>query len=185
MISTPVRQRAQLDLDLAVVELVLAQHLAEFLARFRIARVRRLIGREAHHARLGQQRVQHALLGGIERALAHLRHLLLARHLHRHVGQLLHDRLDVAADVADLGELGGFHLHERRVGELGEPARDLGLADPGRADHENVLRRDLLAQRLADLHAAPAVAQRDRHRALGRVLADDVFVEFLDDLRGG
>jgi hypothetical protein len=32
------------------------------------------------------------------------------------------DLLDVAADIADLGELGRLDLHERRVGELGEAA---------------------------------------------------------------
>ena len=39
-----------------------------------------------------------------------------------------------------------------------------------------------LAQRLVDLLAAPAVAQRDRDGALGVGLADDVLVEFGDDL---
>ena len=81
--------------------------------------------------------------------------------------QVADDRVDVAADVADLGELGRLDLDERRVGEPREPARDLGLADAGRADHQDVLRRDLLAQRLGDLLAPPAVAQRDRDRALG------------------
>ena len=35
------------------------------------------------------------------------------------------------------------------------------------------------------LHAAPAIAQRDGHGALGGVLADDVLVELLDDLARG
>jgi hypothetical protein len=145
----------------------------------------RLVGGEAHHARLRQQRIEHALLGGIQRALAHLGHFLLAGHLHGDVRQLLDDRVDVAADIADLGELGGLHLHERRVRQLRQAPRDLGLADPGRSDHQDVLRRDLLAQRLLHLHAAPAVAQRDGHGALGRGLPDDVLVEFLDDLLRG
>ena len=37
---------------------------------------------------------------------------------------------------------------------------------------------------LVDLHAAPAIAQRDRDGALGRALPDDVLVEFLDDFSG-
>jgi hypothetical protein len=53
------------------------------------------------------------------------------------------------------------------------------LPTPVGPDHEDVLRRDFPAQRLGDLHAPPAVAQRDRDRALGRVLADDVLVQFL------
>jgi len=35
---------------------------------------------------------------------------------------------------------------ERRPGEARQTARDLGLADAGRADHEDVLGRDLGAQ---------------------------------------
>jgi len=176
------RQATQLDLDLAIVELLLPQHLAELLAGLPVRRLRRRIGGEAQHARPRQQRIEHALLGGIERPLAHFRHLALARHFHGDVRQLLDDRVDVTADVADLGELGGLDLDERRVGELRQAARDLGLADPGRADHEDVLRGDLLAQRLAHLHAPPAVAQRNRHGALGCLLPDDVLVELLDDL---
>ncbi len=115
-------------------------------------------------------------------AVAHARELLLARHLHGDVGQLLDDGIDLASDVADLGELGRLDLDERRLGEPRQPARDLGLADAGRADHQDVLRRDLLSQRFLHLHATPAVAQRDRHGALGRALADDVLVQFRDDL---
>jgi len=43
---------------------------------------------------------------------------------------------------------------------------------------------DFLPQGLADLHATPAVAQRDGHGALGGVLADDMLVELLHDLAG-
>jgi hypothetical protein len=41
------------------------------------------------------------------------------------------------------------------------------------------------AQLFVDLLAPPAVAQRDGHGALGVVLADDVAVEFGDDLLRG
>jgi len=46
-------------------------------------------------------------------------------------------------DVADFRELGSFDLQERRVGQLGEAARDLGFADAGGADHNYVLGDDL------------------------------------------
>ena len=132
----------------------------------------------------GEQRVEDALLGGVGRARADLRHLLLARQLHGDVDELLHDRVHFAADVADLGELRRLDLDEGRARELREAPRDLGLADARRADHQDVLGRDLLAQWLVDLHATPAVAERDRDRALGRGLADDVLVQLLDDLAG-
>ena len=60
--------------------------------------------------------------------------------------------------------------------ELREPPRNLGLADAGRADHDDVLRRDLVAQIALDLLPAPAVPERDGDRALGILLPDDGIV---------
>jgi len=113
---------------------------------------------------------------------SHLLGEALASHGERDLDQIADDRLDVAADIADLGELGGLDLDEGGVGELGEAARDLGLADAGGADHQDVLGQHLLAQLLGQLLPAPAVAERDRDRALGVVLADDEAVELGDDL---
>src|SRR5258708_7081305 len=93
--------------------------------------------------------------------------------------------VDVASDVADLGELAGLDLDERRVGEARQPSRDFGLAHAGGPDHQDVLRRDLVPQRLRHLLPAPAIAKRDRDRALSGFLADDVLVELGDDFLGG
>jgi hypothetical protein len=62
----------------------------------------------------------------------------------------------------------------------GQAARDLGLADAGGADHQDVLGRDLGAQ------LASTCWRRQRLRsamatALGGVLADDVAVQLGDD----
>ena len=176
------RRERDLELDLAVVELALAQHLAEFLPRRRVGGLHVL---KIDFARRRQQHVEDALLGRVGGAVAHLARLRFARLLDRDVDQIADDRVDVAADVADLGELGRLDLDERRIGEPREAARDFGLAHAGRADHQDVLRRDLLAQRLGHLLPPPAVAQRDGDRALGGVLADDVLVELGDDLGGG
>ena len=72
-----------------------------------------------------------------------------------------------------------------RLGELRQPPRDLGLADAGRPDHQDVLGRHLLAEVVGELLAAPAVAQRHGDGALGVLLADDVAVELGDDLARG
>ena len=104
-----------------------------------------------------QQRVEHALLRGIGGAVADLARFLLAGLLDRRVGEIADNGVDVAADVADLGELGRLDLDERRVDKSRQAARDLGLAHPRRADHQDVLGRDLLPQRLADLLAPPAI----------------------------
>src|SRR5262249_25339815 len=98
--------------------------------------------------------------------------------------QIAHDLLDVATDIADLGEFRRLDLEEWRAREFGEAARDFGLADTGRADHQDVLGQHLLAQLLVELQPPPAVAQRDRDRALGIALADDEAVEFGDNFAG-
>src|SRR5690606_29208631 len=98
--------------------------------------------------------------------------------------EVAHDRFHVAADIADLGELRRLDLEKRRLGEPREPARDLGLADAGGTDHQDVLRQDLLAETLGELLAPPAVAERDGDGALGVILADDVAVELGNDLAG-
>ena len=89
------------------------------------------------------------------RAARDLRRLLVAHQRDGGLDQVADHRLDVAADVADLGELGRLDLDERRLRQLRQAARDLGLADAGGADHDDVLRRDLVAQ-LARRPAAAA-----------------------------
>ena len=79
-------------------------------------------------------------------------------HVDGKIGQIADDRFDVAADVADFGEFGGFDFDERRLRQLGEAARDLGLADAGGTDHDDVLRRDLFAQIFRHQLAPPAIA---------------------------
>ena len=161
-----------LDFDFLVRQLALAQHLAELFAGFAAGVV-------------ADQHVQHAFLGVQFGLGGHVLAHALARHVNRGFQQVADDLLDVAADVADLGELGRFHLDERRLCQFGQPTGDLGLADAGRADHQDVLRQHLVLDRALQLLAAPAVAQRNGDRALGVVLADDVAVQFGNDLAGG
>ena len=153
-------------------ELVGAQALAE-----RLARRRRRIWAD--------QGVEHALLRVLLGLCLDLLAPRLARQGDADLDQVAHDGIDVAADVADLGELGGLHLEEGRAGELGQPARDLGLAAAGRADHQDVLRQHLFLEVAGELLAPPAVPERDGDGALGVLLADDVAVELGDDLAGG
>src|SRR5438034_11845352 len=84
--------------------------------------------------------------------------------------------------VADLGELRRLDLEERRAGEAREPARDLGLPHPRGPDHDDVVGKDLVADVLRRLGAAPAVADRDRDRLLRHFLAHDVAVQLRHDL---
>ena len=172
-----------LDVDFLVVQLAFAQALAEQLAGVAVLACRLVA--EAHGGTRGrQQGIEDALFGGVLGAILDLLDLLFAEHLHRGVGEIADDRLDVASDIADLGELGRLDLDERRVRQARQAAGDLGLADAGGADHEDVLWCYLGAQLGRQLHASPAVAQGDGDGALGVVLADDVAVEFVDDLAG-
>src|SRR5579885_1281169 len=165
------RHVGDLNFDLLVVELAGAELLAEGVAR-------RERGVGAH------QRVDHALLG-VELGLGRdFLALGVADERNPRLEQIAHNLIDVAADITDLGELGSLDLDEGRARELSEAAGNLRLADAGRPDHEDVLGQNLLAHLFAQLLAAPAVAQGDRHRALGVALADDVAVELGDDLAG-
>ena len=166
------RRVGDLDLDLAIVELARAEPLAEGLA-----------GRE--RGARADKRVKHAFLGVKLRLGGHLFALGIAHEPDARLKQVAHDLVDVAADVADLGELGGFNLDERGAGEPGQSPRDLGLADTRRADHQDVLGQDLLAHVLFELLPAPAIAERNGDGALGVALADDVAVELRDDLARG
>ena len=93
--------------------------------------------------------------------------------------------LDVLADVAGLGEGGGVADGEGDVEQLGQAARDGGLAAAGGAEEEDVrfLEVDLLGL-AAVAQALVVVVDGDGDGALGAVLADDVLVEVGLDLAG-
>ena len=165
------RLGADLDLDFLVIKVTLAQLLAEAVTG----------GRAGAAANEG---IEHPLFRqhmglGLHFLAAQLAHQRDAG-LHKVADDLFH----ITADIADLGELGGFHLDERRIGETCQAAGNLGLADARGSDHENVLRQNLLAHRAFQLLAAPAVAQGNGHGALGILLPDDIAVELGDDFPG-
>ena len=129
-----------------------------------------------------QQEIEKPFLHFLLGDFLHLGFPLSAHHVDRALDEIAHHRLDIAADVADLGELGRFHLDERRLRETREAPRDFGLPDAGRSDHQDVLRRDFLGELGRQLLAAHPVAQRDRNGAFGGGLTDDVLVQLGDDL---
>ena len=96
----------RLDLDILLVEFAGAQ-----LAPKRIPRRGAGIGAD--------QGIEHALLGGELGAGLHVLALALAHLGDRDLDEIADDLLDVAADIADLGEFGGLDLDERRARELG------------------------------------------------------------------
>ena len=140
---------------------------------------------EARRRRGRQQKVEQALLGIQLGLVCNVFQLLFAHHVDGDFDQIADHGFDIAADVADFGELRGFDLEEGRVGQLGQAARDLSFAHAGGADHDDVLGHDLVGQLGRELLAAHAVAQRDGDGALGVLLSDNVLVEFGDDFARG
>ena len=93
--------------------------------------------------------------------------------------QLAHDVLHVAADVARLGKFRRVRLHERHADQIGDAADQVGFADAGGADEDDVLLgviRLLLALERQP-HMVVMVAERDADDFLGLVLLDDVAVQ--------
>ena len=133
---------------------------------------------------LGHQEVEQALFGVLLGTLGDFIQALVANHVDRRFHQIADDRFYIAAHITDFGELAGFHLKKRRVGELGQTACQLSLADAGRSNHEDVLGHHILGHFGIELLTANAIAQRYRYGAFRFWLPNDVLVEFFDDLPG-
>jgi hypothetical protein len=104
-----------------------------------------------------------------------------SHHIDRDIHQVANHGFDVAAHVADLGKLAGFHLQKWRIGQLREAARDLRLSDSGWPNHQNVLGHDLFGHFGREFLTADAIAQGDGNGALGVGLADHVLVQLAHD----
>ena len=130
----------------------------------------------------GQKNIQQALFGVQFGFVGDVFELLFAHHFDGDLNQIADHGFDVAAHVADFGELRSFHLQEGRIGQLGQAAGDFGFAHAGGADHDDVFGNDFFGQVRRELLPAHAVAQRNGDGALGVFLADNVLVEFGDDL---
>ena len=133
----------------------------------------------------GQQQVEQPLFGVQFGLVGDVLQLLFPHHVDGDLDQVADHGLDIASDVSDLGELRGLHLHEGRVRQLRQAARDLGFADARRTDHDDVLGNDFFGQFGGKLLPAHAIAQRYGDGALRLVLPYDVLVEFAHDLARG
>ena len=99
--------------------------------------------------------------------------------------QITRNLLHITADIADLGEFGRLNLYEGRIRKLGEAARNLGLAAPGGANHQDVFGRHFIPKLWRKLLPPPAIAHRHRHCALGVGLSNNVIVKCGNDGFGG
>src|SRR5690606_33865648 len=79
-----------------------------------------------------------ALFGGSAGSSSHVFAHFSADHGDGAIHQIADDLLHVAANIADFGKLRRFDLDKGCAGQFGEAAADLGLADAGRADHQDI-----------------------------------------------
>ena len=166
------RRIGDIDLDLLVVELPCPEFGAEALA--------------GGGLRGGaDQRVEHAFFCLGLRLALHVLAPAFAHHAYGDFDEIADDLFDVAADIADLGELGGFDFQEGGLRQTGKATRNFRFADAGGSDHQDVLRRHFFAQPVGELLAAPAIAQGEGDSALGLGLADNEAIELGDDFARG
>src|SRR5207253_844327 len=171
------------DLDDARIEPALAQLLAQLLAGAlegfeRRGAIRRLVDL----LRARQQQVEHALFGILLGLVGDFADLLFANQIDADLDKVANHRFDIAPDVADFGKLRGFDFEKGRVREARQTAGNLGFADAGRADHDDIFGNDILRHIGGQLLPADAVAQGDGDGALGGVLADDILVQLGNNL---
>jgi len=104
----------------------------------------------------------------------------------RDLDEIPNDLLDVAADIADLGELGGLDLDEGARPRV-SPAAARSRSWPTPVGPIIRMFFGSTSSRRPPLSCSrrQRFAQRDGHRALGVGLADDEPVEFGDDFHGG
>ena len=160
------------DFDVLVFHLAVTEHFSEFVLGVGAGGV-------------ADQRIDDAVFSTCFGLGLHVPPAGFAQHVEADFDQIAHDGIDVAADIADFGEFGGFHLEKRRLGEAGQPAGDFGLAAAGGADHQDVFRHHFVAQGFWQLGAAPAIAECYGHRAFGVGLAHDEAIELAHDFAGG
>ena len=161
------------DLDHALVELAFAQTLAKFFARLRV--VFGVLRRGRH------KDIEQPVLGGGFRAVADFVEFLFADHVDRDIDQIADHRFDIAPHITHFREFARLDLHEGRVRELGEAARQFRFADAGGADHQDILRHHVIRHFGRKLLTAQTISQSDGDSALGVRLSDNVLIELAYD----
>ena len=145
-----------------------------------------------------EQRLLHALAGHIARdrnilalsgdlidlvdindALLRLLHVVI-----RGLNELEQDVLHVLAHIAGLGQACGVRHGERHVQDLGERLCEHRLAAAGWAEHDDIalLQLHIVFLAVGGIDTLIVVVDRDGKRTLGRLLADHIFVELVENL---
>ncbi len=130
----------------------------------------------------GSQQLNQPLLSRGLALGAHLLQLLRLNHPHGGFRQITDNPLNIAANIAHFGVLGGLHLDERRAHQTSQPPGDFCFAHAGGANHNDVFWHNLILNSFPQAFAAIAIAQSHSHTFFGVQLADNIFVQFSHNL---
>src|ERR1019366_2520471 len=123
---------AHVQLHLALVQFALTELLAHLFSRALVAldagQSKLALGRWGRGRWRRQQDVEQSFFGVHLGLVFHLFQSLFAHHVDGNFDQIPNNGLHVAPDIADLGELRGFHFEEWGIGQFCQPARNLRLA---------------------------------------------------------
>src|SRR5690606_16725151 len=153
-----------LDFYHAFVQLTSPQFLAKFLSRtlekFVLAGLLHVVvaitSRLHRESRAADERIrsrflrgrhediENAILGEFDGAGTHGVRLLVPQEIDGDVDEVADHAVHDATHIPDLREFCGFDLDERCTGQFRQSPSDLGLADTGGADHDDVVRHDLI-----------------------------------------
>src|SRR6266851_5691477 len=177
---------ADFDIHHPLIQLAFAKLRAKFLPRALVLLALRggfgfwSAGRRGRRRR--KQEIEHAFFRSLFGAVGDFIELFLADHVDGGFHEIADHRFHIAPDVTDFGVLGSFDFDKRAARKARETPGNLRLSDARGADHENVLRQNILGDLRRKLLAADAIAQRHGYGTLGRGLPHDVLVELQNDL---
>ena len=103
--------------------------------------------------------------------------------------EFTHEVIDIAADVAGFGELGGIGFNKRHSNEFRDVLDEVGFAHSGGTDDHDVLFLDfeglrVVVLRFERLYVIVVITDRDRQGLLGIVLTNDEAIEVRFDVAG-
>ena len=106
----------------------------------------------------GEQQLEQTLLHALVAWLFDLGSLSVADEVGRRLDEIADNAFDIAAIIADLRVPRRLHFDEGCAHQAGQSPGDLGFADACGTDHDDVFRRDLLADLFRKLLPTPPVA---------------------------
>src|SRR4029453_6891008 len=147
--------------------------------------VGRIVVRLFHLLGSRQQQIEHSFFGVLFRFFGNLGDLLFAYEVNADLDQIADHRLDITPYVSNLSEFRGLDFQKRRIRKPSQSSSNLRLSNSSRADHYYVFWNDVLSEFCRELLPSDSVAKRDSNCAFGGMLADDVLVQFGDNLTRG